>query len=116
MEAKDTVMSDEKIGAIRLNHEEYNKLAKEMENYKPEVFKGLYFNDNASRITKRNIALAQSEISFPLGKQEGIKEVGELLARRAGLVKGIAPISSKGILTNLELETLRSGEMIEKRQ
>jgi len=55
----------------------------------------------------------QAEISFPLGKQEGIKEVGELLARRAGLVKGIAPISSKGILTNLEIETLRSGEMIE---
>jgi len=68
---QDTVMSDEKIGTIRLNDEEYNKLAKETENYKPEEFKGAYFNDEVSRIRKRNIALAQAEISFKAGYKEG---------------------------------------------
>jgi len=42
---------------------------------------------------------------------KGRKEVGDLLARRAGLVKGIAPKSSKWLLTYMELKTLQQGRM-----
>lgn len=54
---------------------------------------------------------AQAEITFPLGKQEGIKLVGDWIAQRAGLVKGVAPVKTKYLFTYIEIKTLQNGEI-----